>query len=58
MGDFFGFTTGDEYDLNVKTTAKRAIIAAYLCGSTEIFIDSDQRLARASTFEITSQLHE
>jgi CRP-like cAMP-binding protein len=45
-GDYFGFTTGEEYDSTVEAAAADTIIARYRRRRVEMLVDTDQELAR------------
>jgi CRP/FNR family transcriptional regulator, nitrogen fixation regulation protein len=60
-GDFFGLSTGDEYDYTVESAAPSTVIAAYPRKQVEIQADSNPQLARELrqiTFDRLSRLQE
>jgi CRP/FNR family nitrogen fixation transcriptional regulator len=58
-GDFFGFTSTDEYDFTVEAAAEDTKVASFPRQRLELLVDSDPQLAREIrqvTFEMLSRV--
>jgi CRP/FNR family nitrogen fixation transcriptional regulator len=59
LGDFFGFTSGDEYDSTVEAVGEGTVVASYPRRRVEMLADSDPATAREIrqiAFEALSRL--